>query len=61
VLIAARAKGRFARAGDDALVTEILAGVPTRELPRCVREALAGLDEHRITRSQKDHALITGS
>ena len=44
VVLAARARGRFARETDDALVTEILAGAPPRELPACVREALAVLD-----------------
>ena len=46
VVLAARARGRFSR-DDDALVTEMLAGAPPRELPPCVREALLVLDERR--------------
>ena len=47
VLLAARARGRFYRDRADVLLEEVLFGVPSHDLPPCVRDALAALDERR--------------
>lgn len=56
VLLAARARGRVMREADDALVTEVFSGTATRELPPCVRDALAVLDEKRRSDVLLPHA-----
>lgn len=51
VVLAARARRRLnSPEVADALVTEILAGVPPRKLPPCVQQALGSLDERRFSR-----------
>jgi hypothetical protein len=51
VLLVARTRGRFVRESDERLISEILAGAASgSELPPCVREALAMLDDRRAGR-----------
>ena len=47
VVLAARARGRFVRDRDETLFIEVFAGLPPRELPPCVTDALVQLDERR--------------
>ena len=55
VVLAARARGRFVRDAQTALVEEILLGASPRALPTCVTEALAACERQAPERQRLLH------